>query len=100
MLKPPILRYLIEGFAILVRAMQNLKNLEQKGVDKAVFGRLLFHLTEQFIALRTTGGPTNPVLSNELSGSKSLAEFIPAETELSIQNEGENQHTKSHTGDS
>lgn len=84
MQKPPILRYPIEGFAIFVRAVQNMKNLEQRDIDNAVSERFMFHLTEQFIALRTAGSPTNPVLLNELSGSKSLADFLSAKMEVSI----------------
>ncbi|KAL9131758.1 MAG: hypothetical protein Q9217_000363 [Psora testacea] len=91
--KPPILRYPIEGFAILVRAVQNMKSLEQRDIDKAVFERFLFHLTEQFIALRMAGSPTNPASLNKLSGSKLLANFLPTNTKIPVQNRQKDQRT-------
>lgn len=78
MSEPPILRYPAEGFAILVHAVQNMKNLEQREIDKVVFQKFLFHLTEQFIVLRTAGGHTDLALLNKSSGSKVIADFLPA----------------------
>lgn len=68
--KAPILRYPIEGFAILVRAAHNMDNLEQPDIDNAVFQRFLFHLTEQFNALRIAQGPISLV---DILGSEAPA---------------------------
>lgn len=91
--KAPILRYPIEGFAVLVRAAQNMKNLEQRQIDNVVLERFLFHLTEQFIALRMVGSPTNPASFSKSLGSKLIAEFLPTITNLQVQNGQENQCT-------
>lgn len=89
--QPPILRYPIEGFSILVRAAKNMKILEQKAIDNVVFERLLFHLTEQFIALHKAGSHTNPTLSDEISGSNLITDFVPMITKFRTQNEEEDQ---------
>ena len=72
--KAPILRYPIEGFAILVRAAHNMNGLGQGDIDSAVFQRFLFHLTEQFNALRTAQGPVSLV---DILGSE-----VPAQSPL------------------
>lgn len=89
--RPPILRYPIEGFSILVRVVQNMKNLEQKFIDNVVIERLLFHLNEQFIALRKVASPANHTVSDNTSGSKSITVFLPIITKFRIQNGQEDQ---------
>lgn len=59
--KAPILRYPIEGFAILVCAAHDMNGLGQRDIDNAVFQRFLFHLTEQFNAFRTAQDPISLV---------------------------------------
>lgn len=83
--QPPILRYPLEGFAILVRVVQNMKNLEQRTICSVVFERFLFHLTEQFIALRTAGSPTTPASSNTISGRKLIADILSTGNQLQTQ---------------
>lgn len=89
--QPPILRYPVEGFAILVHAVQTMRNLEQRDIDDVVFQKFLFHLTEQFIVLRIAGGHTGLALPNKLSGSKANADFLPINAKTRVRNGPEDQ---------
>ena len=50
-----ILKYPVEGFAILVQIIENMLNLKTRDVHNAVFQRFLFHLIEQHHALLLNG---------------------------------------------
>ena len=87
--KPPILRYPIEGFAILVRGAQCVGYLDQKLVDRAVCERFLFHLLEQFVAFEAASKASGVDSVNQLDEGALLAKLVLVPAKPQTQNEGE-----------
>ena len=87
--KPPILRYPIEGFAILVRGAQYVEHLDQRLVDRAVCERFLFHLLEQFVAFEAASKASAVDFVNQLDEGAVLAKLLPISAEPQAQKEGQ-----------